>query len=329
MLIIEYSSSGLMKFNSGFFINYTICFALALLMALSVKYSFNKNESQLKINCVFVKILNVLSVFYILLLTSKNYIISVSALSQVTSSQAFSQEGIEMFILIVSVICALCSIEPLTRTSFVCLSLLWIIILLMCLISYKGWDYENIAPILGNDIKSTFLNFGGIRVFSSALSLYIIKNLLKKENEAYFSLKSSVIKTYLIGFVIIAVCTLSIPYPMSKLYNFSLEGIFSIAKSGVFFHRFEILLSFSLVIISVVSVSLGIYLSSFSLSKLSALKDTRAYCIILGVVLFYFKQNYNPEKLLNSLSDAVSVILYAFLLIKSLLNFINTKKVKI
>lgn len=318
-----------MKFNSGFFINYTICFALALLMALSVKYSFNKNESQLKINCVFVKILNVLSVFYILLLTSKNYIISVSALSQVTSSQAFSQEGIEMFILIVSVICALCSIEPLTRTSFVCLSLLWIIILLMCLISYKGWDYENIAPILGNDIKSTFLNFGGIRVFSSALSLYIIKNLLKKENEAYFSLKSSVIKTYLIGFVIIAVCTLSIPYPMSKLYNFSLEGIFSIAKSGVFFHRFEILLSFSLVIISVVSVSLGIYLSSFSLSKLSALKDTRAYCIILGVVLFYFKQNYNPEKLLNSLSDAVSVILYAFLLIKSLLNFINTKKVKI
>ena len=324
VIIFSYLSKSLLGFNSGSWINFVLCFSLAFLLLFLIRNSFKDTGE----NKVLIKITELIFFLYVSSLSLSNYTLSVSSLASVCGNSGLNEEYISFFIIIISLICALCGIEGITRFSFVAFGIFSLILIVMCLVSFKGWDYENIAPLLGNNIRSTFLDLKGVKVFAPVMCLWFLKSKFRNRSEAFKSSKQSIIRIFFLGFLTIFVCILSIPYPMGSLYTFSLEGIFSIAKSGAFFHRFEIILVLAVSLVSLVCTSIGIYLSSSSLSRLTNSGDSKAFCIVYAFLFFILNINFGLDKLYEMTADVLSAILYILLLIASIKNTFHAKRVK-
>lgn len=325
IIIFDYSTKSLENSGSGSWINFSLCFLVSFVLLCLIKYSFITVGNTTEENSVCDKITNFVFLLYIVFLSFNNYSISLSSLISVTENSGFDNQIVGLFLILVSLICSLNGVESLTRTSYVCFGIFLFTIFIMCLLSFSGWDYDNIAPVFGNNTRESFLKFNGIKVFSPLMCLYFLKNYFRKSKEGMNISKFILLKIFAISLFIIVVCILSVPYPMGKLYNFSLEGIFSIAKSGLFFHRFEIILVLGVTVISVVSTALGIYLSSGSISKFTNFEDKKAYCIILAFLFYITNLNFKIKMPL----EFVSIPLYLLLLVKSFKNHKALKKVKI
>jgi len=325
IIVFDYSTKSLENSGSGSIINFTLCFLLSFVMLYFIKYSFvNLNENK-DGKDIFEKIINSVFLIYIIFLSFNNYSISLASLLSITENSGFDNQIVGLFLVLVSLICSFGGVESLTRTAYMCFGVFLFTIFVMCLLSFSGWDYDNIAPVFGNNTRESFLKFNGIRVFSPLMCLYFLKNHFRKNKEGIQALKSIIFIVFSISLFIIAVCILSVPYPMGKLYDFSLQGIFSIAKSGLFFHRFEIILVLGVTVISVVSSALGIYISSASISKLTNFNDKKAWCIILAFLFYITNLNFKIKMPL----EFASVALYLLLLVKSFKNYSSVKKVKI
>lgn len=324
VLIFSNLSKSLLYFNSGCWINFVLCSALAYVLLFLIK---NLLEEHVE-NKSFGKITELVFFLYISSLSLSNYSLSVSSLISVCANSGFDEEFISLFIIITSLICSLCGIEGITRFSFVAFGIFSLILVVMCLVSFSGWDYENIAPLLGDNIGSTFLDLRGVKVFAPVMCLWFLKSKFRNRGETFKSLNHSILRIFFLGFLTIFVCILSVPYPMGRLYSFSLEGIFSIAKSGAFFHRFEIVLVLAVSLVSLVSAAMGIYLSSSSLSKLTTSGDSKGFCIIFAFLFFILNINFAFSKLYEMMTDIFSAVLYILLLIASIKNSIYAKRVK-
>ena len=321
IVVFEYSTKSLENSGSGSCINFILCFLVSFALLYLIKNSFEN----LQASSVFNKIVSLVFCLYILFLGFNNYSICLSSLLSVTSNAGIDGEFLSLFIILISLLCSLCGIEALTRCTFVSYWVFLSVIFVMCLLSIFGWDYDNIAPVFGNDTKTTFLNFGGIKTFAPIMSLYFFKNHLRNKADGVAVSKSALLKIFGIGFFIIVVCILSVPYPMGMLYNFSLEGIFSTAKSGLFFHRFEIVLVFGVSLIAVVTTALGILVSSGAISYFTGFEDAKAFSFIIAFLFYITNLNFDfkmPFELL-------SVLLYMLLLIKSFMNYKKKKGEKI
>ena len=321
IIIFDYSTKSLENSGSGSLINFALCFLVSFVMLSLIKYSFVNTDEK----ALYDKIINAVFVFYIIVLSFNNYSLSLSSLLSVIQNSGFDSRIVALFLIFISLICSLSGLESLTRTAYMCFGIFLFTILIMCLLSFSGWDYDNIAPVFGNNTKESFLNFKGLNVFSPLMCLYFLKDHFKEKKEGIAASKSIIFKVFFISLFIIAVCILSVPYPMGRLYNFSLEGIFSIAKSGLFFHRFEIILVLGVSLISLISTALGIYISSASISKLTDFSDKKAWCIILAFLFYITNLNFNVKIPL----EFVSISLYILLLVKSFKNHKAIKKVKI
>lgn len=317
IVVFDYSTKSLENSGSGSSINFILCFLVSFALLYLIKNSFEN----LQVSLVFNKIISLVFCLYMLFLGFNNYSICVSSLSSVIKNTAIDVEFLKLFIIIVSLLCSLCGIEALTRCTFVSYWVFLSVIFVMCLLSVFGWDYDNIAPVFGNSTKTTFLNFSGIKSFAPIMSLYFLKNHLRGKTDGSSVSKSALLKIFLIGFFIIAVCILSVPYPMGMLYSFSLEGIFSIAKSGLFFHRFEIVLVLGVSLIAVVTTSLGILVSSGALSHFTGFEDSKAFSLIIAFLFYITNLNFNFKMPF----EFVSVILYTLLLIKSFMIYKKKK----
>lgn len=321
IIIFDYSTKSLENSGIGSLINFALCFLVSFVLLSLIKYSFVNTDEK----ALYDKIISAVFVFYIIVLSFNNYSLSLSSLLSVIQNSGFDSRIVALFLIFISLICSLSGLESLTRTAYMCFGIFLFTILIMCLLSFSGWDYDNIAPVFGNNTKDSFLNFKGLNVFSPLMCLYFFKNHFKEKKEGIAASKSIIFKVFFISLFIIAVCILSVPYPMGRLYNFSLEGIFSIAKSGLFFHRFEIILVLGVSLISLISTALGIYISSASISKLTDFSDKKAWCIILAFLFYITNLNFNVKIPL----EFVSISLYILLLVKSFKNHKAIKKVKI
>lgn len=321
IIIFDYSTKSLENSGSGSLINFALCFLVSFVLLSLIKYSFVNTDEK----ALYDKIISAVFVFYIIVLSFNNYSLSLSSLLSVIQNSGFDSRIVALFLIFISLICSLSGLESLTRTAYMCFGIFLFTILIMCLLSFSGWDYDNIAPVFGNNTKDSFFNFKGLNVFSPLMCLYFFKDHFKENKEGIAASKSIIFKVFFISLFIIAVCILSVPYPMGRLYNFSLEGIFSIAKSGLFFHRFEIILVLGVSLISLISTALGIYISSASISKLTDFSDKKAWCIILAFLFYITNLNFNVKIPL----EFVSISLYILLLVKSFKNHKAIKKVKI
>lgn len=325
IIIFDYSTKSLENSGSGSWINFTLCFLLSFVMLYLIKYSFVTLVDSSKESDVFDKLINFAFSIYIIFLSFNNYSLSITSLISVTANSEFDNRTVGLFLILVSLICSLRGVESLTRTAYMCFGIFLFTIFIMCLLSFSGWDYDNIAPVFGNNTRESFMNFKGVRVFSPLMCLYFLKTHFRKNKEGMFISKSILFKIFVISLFVIIVCILSVPYPMGKLYDFSLQGIFSIAKSGLFFHRFEIILVLGVTVISVVSTALGIYISSGSISKLTNFDDEKAWCIILAFLFYITNLNFKIKMPL----EFVSIPLYLLLFCKSFKNYKALKRVKI
>lgn len=321
IVVFEYSTQSLKNSGSGSAINFILCFLLSFLLFGLIKKSFECLSVSSKKEAVFNKITGLIFCLYILFLAFNNYNICLSSLLSVTKNTVIDSDFLKLFIIAVSLVCSLCGIEALTRCAFVSYWVFLSVIFVMCLLSISGWDYDNIAPVFGNTAKTSFLNFGGIKAFAPIMSLYFFKNHFRKKSNGIAVSKFALIKIFAIGFFIIVVCILSVPYPMGTLYNFSLEGIFSIAKSGLFFHRFEIILVLGVSLIAVVTTSLGILISAGAVSYFTGFEDSKAFLFIIAFLLYITNLNFN----LKMPFELASILLYALLLIKSVAIYIKKK----
>jgi len=283
MLVLNSVGKGISIMNSGYLINFIIICALSLFILKICKSGI------CNLFCTSKIINNTLSTVFLVFIfsfTLYNLIICTDALKSV-SGNVFKYDILAFLPLVSATICALLGIEALTRCSYLSFVIIAVIFILMCLVSYNGWKLNNIYPVLGNDVKLTFTNFSSFEIFFPVIVFSFLINNFDSKNKVYKSAKQSVLIVSITGFLLTLICILSIPYPMGDLYSFSLEGIFSIAGSGLFFHRFEILLIFMILIFCILSIALGIYLASTSFASLTMSKDYKPFSIVIGLILFY------------------------------------------
>lgn len=300
-LLLFYINEGLNRSDSGFIISFLICSAIAfVLMLLSKKYLGNFNEKS-------GKIINFIFLLYIIPVALYNLSLCLNALMSVCGDK-ITPDVLLLLILLTAGCGAYLGAEALSRCALVSFLMSIAIFAFIYFISFDGWETDNLYPLLGINPESTFLSFDAIGIYSGLISVFALKNNIT-DNGAYKALKRGFLSIFIIGASAVFLCIVTIPYPLGSLYDFSLAGIFSTVRSGSFFHRFEIILIFLLIIITYNSLSFSMYISSLTLSRLGSTNDTRPYVILMGAFLFFamFK------KIIPDFSFIISNIFACFL----------------
>ncbi len=307
--IISAMSNGLSEFNSGYLINLVISFIAFCITVILSKKAVCSSDSKYNL------IINIIFTVFLFSLTVYNYSLCTEAISSV-SSEMFKKDIISFLPVVSAVLCAYLGIEALSRSSYVFFYGIIFIIILITILTFKGWDTENLYPILGSNFKNTIYDFNTFFSLCPLLGIYILRSGFREKNAPYIVLKKSVLISFIVGLILFAVCIMTIPYPMGELYKFSLEGIFSMAKSGSFFHRFELLLIVAVLIFDIVSVALGLYLLSLTISELCKVNDAKPFILIFSVILFYINHVCEND-IFVFIYNISSLILIAVLIIKS------------
>lgn len=274
----------------GVVINCVICFVLALLMLKSTKLYFSlwgnvsitdaiKETAGKTLSAVFAII------FFLLFSVSCvcEICLSVTQISDLTL-KVLPEQNIRIAISVSSVILSLFGIEALTRHSYVVLFLGYLLMGILVYASFRGWNTDNIFPVLGVSVKETFTNYICIGIFSSVAPVLFMCNNLKSGNDSYKCARKTLIVSFIIMLLILIIYTLTVPYPMGKPYSHSLEAIFSSGSSGDVLHRFEVFLISLFTVFSVISVSYSIIICAKILKSLFGFKDVRPVIMLIGVI---------------------------------------------
>ncbi len=312
-LLLYYINGGISRSNSGFIINFLICSAIAgIFVVLSKKY-FSLSDNK------YERILNFIFLMYIIPVSLYNLYLCTNALMSVCGDK-ITPDVLVLIVLLSSGAAAYLGNEAVSRCALISFFICIVILGFISFISYDGWDINNLYPVFGNSYETTFFSFNSIGIYSGLVSVFAIKNNVS--DGAYKALKRSCWIVFLLGIALVFLCITTTPYPLGSLYDFSLAGIFSIARSGSFFHRFEIILVFMLVLISFNTLSFSLYLSSEALAKFGGTRDVRPYILLLGALFFYA---FFKKSLLN-LSFVISNIFAVLLVLIFIVMSIKNKK---
>lgn len=316
-MILHYIGNGISKHNSGFLINFVIWSIIAFVLLRIIKGSFSNEFNETKVSNFISKFTEAVILIFLVVITFYNFKSSTNAVYSVTSG-VIKRNITALLPLIASLICALCGIEAITRSSYMLFFLFVGVVGFIFFITFDGWAVSNLYPLMGNNTHSTFSDYSVIGIYAPVLSTYVLRSNVKGKLEGYFLARRTMLVVFLSALVLGLVCILTIPYPMGTLYGFSLKGIFSIANSGSFFHRFEILLSFILMIIDIVSVAVGIYLISKILSDITDSNDYKPFCLVISLMIFYLDKLFSKTDVLIEYGVILSAVVFILLFLQSL-----------
>lgn len=276
--------NGMSKIGPSYWINFILLTLLAyvLISVLKKGIIFARDSNNIFINYIFDGIYLV----YIFSYGLYSLCLGTNVLYQITASY-FSFEEVVYITLLVSFVCSSCGIEALSRTAYVVFGILAVMLLIMSLVSYKGWTFINFTPVLGNSVMGTFFDFSSAISLGGILTGLYVANYYKNGKLGYSIIKKSLVKFFVFSFIVTVLCIFCAPYPMITLYPFSLSAVLSVAKSGVFFHRFETILVIFVSLINVISTSFYISTASSCICKISGFNDAKPYSLVISG-LFYF-----------------------------------------
>lgn len=326
-LLVDYISYGISRHGSGYWINFIICSFFSFLLLYLIKKSFNKKLNVYVENSITEKIIRFIFVFYIISLTLYNFNVCSNATLSVTS-KAFTKDIVLFLPIISAVICSVLGIEAISRLSYVIFYFTIGIVLFICFVTMKGWQVDNIYPIFGASKKTTFFDFTSCGMFLPLFSVYLIRENLSEPGKTFKLIQKALLYVFIFGLLLLVICILSVPHPMINFYDFSLAAIFSAAKSSVFFHRFELLLVFLLMVINTMSLSVGLYITSELFSDITKSNDTRPYSALVGCLLFYISLTVTDLNMIFRFYICSSLLLYVFFIIKSCLLNVRHKNRK-
>ncbi len=313
-LIFRYIGHGLTVMNNGYIINFVVCFliftVIAKLCSGALRYNLIRKYEWLD------KVINLICMFYVFNLTIYNLSLCTGAMESI--SKYFTPDVIAFVPLVAAVLCAVLGIESLSRSSYISFFIALFIILFIATLTISGWNRENIYPILGSSVNDIFSDYSTLGCFFALLSVYVLKENFKEETATYHVLKRSLSVSFFCGIAVVIICIFTIPFPMGQLYDFSMSGIFSMAKSGTFFHRFELLLEIMILIFYIISTALGLYLLSVSVAGFIKAKDHTPFIFIFGIIVFYSNLLYKNTNVLFAMYLIWSVIFSILLMVKSL-----------
>ncbi len=278
-LILYYINEGINTSDSGFIISFLICSAISFILVLLSKRYFSASGDKAG------RIINFVFLSYIIPISLYNLSLCQNALISVGGGKISAELSL-LIIVFSSAAAAYLGSEALSRCALISFYIMILIFGFICIISFDGWDAHNLYPLLGNNAKSTFFSFNSIGIYSGLVSVFAIKDNISSHG-AFASIKRAFFAVFFLGCVAVFLCIITTPYPLGSLYDFSLAGIFSVARSGSFFHRFEIILVFMLILISFNSLSFSLYLSSKTLAGIGKTDDIRPYVLLISAFLFY------------------------------------------
>ncbi|MBE7050178.1 MAG: hypothetical protein E7394_05325 [Ruminococcaceae bacterium] len=274
----------------GAIVNSLLCFIVVLLMLKPIKNYFKlwgnvKVTDALKDSfsapVSFIIGITFLTLFSISCVCSLS--ICTTQISDLTLN-VISSDNIRIIVSLSATFLALLGIEALTRHSYVILFVGYILMGTLIYASFRGWNTDNLYPLCGVSVKETFTNYIGICIFSSVAPMLFMCNSLKSREETYKCIKKTVIISNVIMILTLLIYTLTVPYPVGKLYSHSLEAIFSSGSSGDVFHRFEIFLISLFTLFALVSVSYSIIVCTKILKNLFGFTDSRPLVLLVGVL---------------------------------------------
>lgn len=274
----------------GAVVNAALCFLITLLMLKPVKKYFviwgnisiaDAMKDTFGSSVAYIVCMSFFILFSLSCICSLN--ICTILISDLTIKSLPSQ-SIRLVISLSAVFLAYLGTEALTRHSYVILFVGYILMGTLIYASFRGWNTDNLYPLLGVSVKETFTNYIGVCIFSSVAPMLFMCNSLKSREGVYKCIKKTVIISNVIMILTLLIYALTVPYPVGTLYSHSLEAIFSSGSSGDVFHRFEIFLISLFTLFALVSVSYSIIVCTKILKNLFGFTDTRPLVLIVGIL---------------------------------------------
>lgn len=330
LLVLIGENSALL--GSGAWINCLICFGISLIMLLTLKWYFSVCPDKSIIDSsaealgTFPSFI-IAIVFLILIFAAGAFSVSIFS-NQISSLTlgSVSFEHCRVLFCVSAAVCAWLGIEAVTRQSYVILFFGLAVIALLVASSYRGINFDNIYPLLGNSFKSTFSNYLCMSMYMGIAPFLLICDLLKFKKNPLGCAIRSVAGTFLIAVILFLLYTLTVPYPLGKLFSFSMEAIFASASSGELLHRFELLLASLFTLFAVVSSAFSLIVCAHSLAKLCRFPDIRPFVLILAVIFFNLSGFEISPAIYLSVCLSLTVLAVFAPLIVSVINFKRTNR---
>ena len=227
-----------------------------------------------------------------------------------------------LFIIATGIICQFKNISV-CKTAVFMLPILFSLVVLIFIGNSKNFSFENLYPLLGNDIKTTFFTgLSNLFAFSGIAYLLFLPSKLK--NPKSFT-KISLISVILSGvFLFIALGNILFLYydTIGNSELFPLYLCVRYIEFGTFFQRLDAVF-LSLCIIGAISfLTLNTYLVVDILKNITSLSDNRPlvypYLLIIFAVALSIKQNSTLEFMENIVSKILFftiVILFSFVVL--------------
>jgi len=211
-------------------------------------------------------------------------------------SETIDITRIRLSFCIVSAICAWLGLEAMTRQSYVLFYVAVSIVFLIVVSVFKGLNPDNLYPLLGNSITSTFSNCYSFCVLSGLAPFLLVCDRISNE-KAYFCARRSVLISFVITFIMFLFYSLTVARPLGSVFGISAEAVFASASSGSFFHRFELFMASLYVILAIGTSSFSLLSVSSALSKLCHIGDHRPFVLILSPIIYNLSKYSHDVKI--------------------------------
>ena len=305
------------QYMNGALISCVICFAVSLIMFNFLKKTYfrlidNEIVSEKRKYDNFWHNSFVI-VFAILLFTQSSlgfqmYIKSIVKLT----GWSHSVRSICYFISLSVFLCAYSGIESNTRLGYVASLFVIGLLFLLSYSSHKGFNTDNLYPVLGNSFSTSFLNPLYLILYGAGAPLILMHRKFRQKQDIVRCFKRVTIYVFVFSIAITLVYLLTVPHPMGKTYGNGLEAIFSCVGSGELIHRFEIFLLILYLICAIQSASFAVCMSSDVFSEVTGFPDSKPYVILLSVVLYFVGNIDIPVYFYLSLNAVTAILMMVF-----------------
>ncbi len=278
--------------GSGALINCVICYLISLVLMLPLKLYFRKVSNPCLVDSsaeIFGKFFSWCITLVFVCLIFFLAVFSVSSLSQTISSLntgKLKADHIRAAFCVSVATCAFLGAEALTRQSYILFNIVTILITIIIISTFKGLNLDNLYPLFGNSLKTTFSNYYPFCLLSGLGPFLLICNHIEDKKGLFGSVYRFVTISFVITFVMFLFYSLSVSKTLGTFFGASLEAIFASASSGSFFHRFELFFSALYVILAIASSSFSVLTASYAISKISKANDHRPFVLILSTILY-------------------------------------------
>lgn len=281
----------LYSLSNGIWINLILCFSLTLLFNVLVRKYFDLyNEvgffeySNKLFGKGFSVFIAIVFLVFIVIYTFSLFNDFTHILFSLTRFENFNK--VKLMVFVVSFICAYFGIEALSRYGFISLGLIYALLVFILYCVFGAVKIDNLTPLFGNDIFLTFTKSDFLIMLFVPLFTIIFSDMYKDKNEMKKCAFLSVLKLFIILFFVVIVYSLSIPKDMISDSVNPLFSIFYVSSTGEVFHRFEILVVSLYTLIAITSLSFGVFVSSYILSKVTKISDYRPFVIVISAIIY-------------------------------------------